>query len=369
MISLDIPAITRDHPPAMHLLCESRAIVFVGAVWDLAPSRPTLLLAGAALAFYIASRLGAAVLDRRGNNPAGAAAAHWLPMAAVTITVLKQYPHAAVSIIFASSVACLTLVPGVTLLASQAPAPGAPLPVEPLDVNDRRAWSMVLPAALLTLLAGFRGYFTLFHALLFVVQGVAVLFARTSTGEEAASSGDGSRTSPAVAVAQLLFWIALTLVGAYVATDGIRDISSRVPHLTTGVIGVLMIAPALVLPMIGSALSLAQRGRGGAVISISVDCVLLNLCVLLPITIVAWQVISNWNGFDGMMRGRLFDAPATPLPYPMAAWRIDVVMLIISGAALLLISTKRWVPGRAEGLIGVLAFALYMIGNAKLATK
>ncbi|MBC8108785.1 MAG: hypothetical protein H7Z14_19530 [Anaerolineae bacterium] len=337
----------------------------------MAPSRPTLLLAGAALAFYIASRLGAAVLDRRGNNPAGAAAAHWLPMAAVTLTVLKQYPHAAVSIIFASSVACLTLVPGVTLLTAQPPAPGEPLPVEPLDVNDRRARSMVLPAALLTLLAGFRGFFTLFHALLFILQGVAVLFAWTSAPDESASVrvGGGNRFSPILAVLQIGSWILLTLAGAYIATSGIQDISSRVPHLTTGVIGVLMIAPALVLPMIGSALSMTQRGRGGAVISTSVDCVLLNLCVLLPITIIAWQVMSNWTGFGSMMRGRLFDAPATPLPYPMAAWRIDAVMLIIFGAALLLVSTKRWVPGRAEGVIGVLAFALYMMANAKLATK
>ena len=341
------------------------------SLFDLAPSRPTLLLAGAALAFYIASRLGAAVLDRRGNNPAGAAAAHWLPMAAVTLTVLKQYPHAAVSIIFASSVACLTLVPGVTLLSAPKMPSGEPLPVEPLETNDRRAWSMVLPAGLLTLLAGFRGYFTLFHAVLFIVQGLAVLFAWTASPEVAPAGADVKRSNPFVAFANVIFWIVLTFVGAKIATAGIRDISSRVPHLTTGVLGVLMIAPALVLPMIGSALSLTQRGRGGAVISTSVDCVLLNLCVLLPITIIAWQVISNWpaSGFSGMMRGRLFDAPTSPLPYPMAAWRIDAVMLIIFGAALLLISTKRWVPGRVEGLIGVLAFALYMVANAKLAAR
>ena len=43
--------------------------------------------------------------------------------------------------------------------------------------------------------------------------------------------------------------------------------------------------------------------------------------------------------------------------------------LIIFGAALLLISTKRWVPSRVEGAIGVLAFAAYMWANSKLATK
>lgn len=353
----------------MHCFVASPAI-FVAA-FDLTPSRPALLLAGASLAFYIASRLGAAVLDRGGNNPAGAAAAHWLPMAAVTFTVLKNYPHAAVSIIFASSVACLTLVPGVTLMSATQPAPGAPITVEPLNTNDRRAWSMVLPAALLTLLAGFRGFFTLFHALLFLVQGVAVLLAWTTSPEDSNVVEAVERSNPIGVVVNVIFWILLTLVGAAVATAGIADVSSRVPHMTTGVVGALMIAPALVLPMIGSALSLSQRGQQSAVISTSVDCVLLNLCVLLPITIIVWQVMSNWSsgGIEGLLRGRLFDQPVSPLPYPMAAWRIDAVMLIIFGAALLLISSKRWIPSRVEGAVGVIAFALYMVANAKLATK
>ncbi|CAN5655721.1 hypothetical protein BH09PLA1_BH09PLA1_17320 [soil metagenome] len=345
------------------------------SVFQHTPWWPVILLALSALAFYIASRLGAAALDRRGDHPAGAAAAHWLPIAVVTLAVLKQYPHAAISIIFGSSVACLTLVPGVTLLSAPTSLPDAILPIEAPGTNDRRAWSMVLPAAMLALLAGFRGYFTLLHGVLFLVQGLAALFVWTSTARhEPAATVDGpsmSRTGVAVAVVKLVFWIAFTLCGAFIAGLGTQDMSARFPHVSSGVVGALMIAPALVLPMIGSALSLSARGRGSAIISTSVDCVLLNLCVLLPIAIFAWPVISNWptHGIQGLWNGQLFNSPVTPLPYSMATWRIDAVMLIVFGAALLMVSTRRWSPGRAEGAIGVLAFALYISANAGLATK
>lgn len=325
-------------------------------IWQVVPWWPVILLAGAAVAFYIASRLGAIALDHRGTNPAGAAAAHWLPMAVVTIVIMKQFPHAAVSVIFASSVACLTLVPGVTLLAAPKNPPQEPLAVEPIDANDRRAWSMVLPAALITMLAGFRGYFTMLHAVLLIAQGLVTLLVWTTPTESDGNRPIETASAPGiVAIAvMIVFWIGLTFFGALIANTGVGDVARRLPHVTTGLTGALMLAPALVLPMIGFALSLAPRGRSGSVISTSVDCVLLNLCVLLPIAIITW---------------RLRNGPDSPLPYPMASWRIDAVILVIFGAALLVTSTKRWIPGRAEGFIGVLAFAAYMIANKSLAIK
>jgi hypothetical protein len=145
-----------------------------------------------------------------------------------------------------------------------------------------------------------------------------------------------------------------TRVSAVMAVVGISDVASRVPHLTTGLMGALMIAPALVLPMIGSGLSSTSHSRGGSIVSIGVDCVLLNLCVLLPITIIVW---------------RLHAGADEPLPYPMASWRVDAVMLVIFGAALLVTTTKRWVPGKIEGVIGIAAFAAYMYANKSLAIK
>lgn len=323
-------------------------------IWQLIPWWPIALLAGAALAFYIASRLGATALDHRGANPAGAAAAHWLPIAAVTITVLLfGFPHAAVSIIFGTSVACLTLVPGVTLLCAPQRPSREPWPVEPTEVNERRAWTMVLPAALLTVLAGFRGHFTLLHAGLLAIQGVVTLFVWTAPSQAQARDESPRRNLIAMGF-QIVFWIALTSVGAYAAMHGIRDFASRLPHIATGLMGAVMISPILALPMIGSALSSSAQGRSGEVISTCVDCVLLNLCVLLPIAIF----MRHWRfGTD------------EPLPFPMATWRVDSILLVILGAALLITSTKRWVPGKIEGAIGVLAFVLYMSANGPFAAK
>jgi hypothetical protein len=352
-MALDNPIASRDHPP--HAMNGAPTI----PIWQVVPWWPVILLAGAALAFYVASRLGAFALDHLGTNPAGAAAAHWLPIAVVTIVILKHYPHAAVSVIFASSVACLTLVPGVTLLAAPRGAGDEPLAVEPIELNERRAWSMVLPAALIAMLAGFRGYFTMLHAALLIAQGLVTLLVWTTPTTPTDHSPTQERQSTHVPgstaiVVIIVFWIGLTLFGALMANSGVGDIARRLPHVTTGLTGALMLAPALVLPMIGFALSLAPRGRSGSVISTSVDCVLLNLCVLLPIAIIARRVL---NG------------PDLPLPYPMASWRIDSVILVVFGAALLVTSTKRWIPGRAEGFIGVLAFAAYMIANKSLAMK
>src|SRR5215471_19046173 len=86
-----------DHPAAM-------AVTSV----DLAPSLPVLGLGGAAFAFYVAARLGADALTvstRDRPSAVGARAlAHWLPMAAIAVLLVKDQPEGAISVIFAASV-------------------------------------------------------------------------------------------------------------------------------------------------------------------------------------------------------------------------------------------------------------------------
>src|SRR2546422_3005622 len=90
------------------------------SLWQLAPDRSIFILAGAAFCFYISSRLGAdALRPRIGQHDAGPRAlAHWLPTAAVAIFAVNSDPALAVSVIFASTIACLALALGATLLAS-----------------------------------------------------------------------------------------------------------------------------------------------------------------------------------------------------------------------------------------------------------
>lgn len=341
-----------------------------------APPRPVLVLSGAALAFYTASRLGAAALDRRNGSAAGAAAAHWLPMAAVALAALRTQPQVAVSVIFAGSVACLTLVLGVILVsAPRAKAIDGALHSALAAQRDRRAWAMVLPAGLLMFLAGFSGKFTLFHAVLFLVQGlVALMLWRTRDDIGRSAEQDSpivARKSPRSISLLIVAWIVLTLIGALLAMSAVREITAQVPQLTSGIVAALMIAPALVLPMIGSGMAQVREHRRGAAVSTSISCVLLNLCLLLPLTIVTHRVAAavERSGWGSLMRGAWLEETNPPLAFPMVVWRIDTVLLIALGAALVPISAGRWMPRRTEGAALVLMYVIYMSVSAALAGR
>src|SRR5689334_14027604 len=158
---------------------------------ELLPNVSVIMLAGAAFALYVASRLGVYALQCRGDSMGTrgigpATVAQWLPIAAVAILALRAAPEVSVSVIFASSVACLSLVLGTMFFS--APSTG------PLESRNRRAWGMVLPAAVLALLAGFAAEFTLKHAVIFALEGAVALMLwttsspieRVTTNEDAA---------------------------------------------------------------------------------------------------------------------------------------------------------------------------------------
>jgi Ca2+/Na+ antiporter len=310
------------------------------------PNVSVLMLAGAAFAFYIASRLGVFALesarDRNSDAAGPATLAQWLPIAAVATLAVRDMPEVSVSLIFASSVACLSLVLGTTFFSAP--------PTAPLESRHRRAWGMVLAAAVLALMAGFAAQFTLKHALIFALQGIVALLMWTTRQRDPASDDAdqppfasvvpiGRASSPAgMRIASLIGWLLLTLAGAWVAIRATDRLTHEVPRLTGGLIAALMISPALVLPIIGSSLNWAREGRPGLAVSCAAGCTLLNLCLLLPVVIV----VSGWWKHRG---GDVGDAA---LAFPMAVWRIDTSFLIVLGTMLLVFSTGRWVPRRAE---------------------
>jgi Ca2+/Na+ antiporter len=337
---------------------------------------PLLTLAGAAFALYIGSRLGVFALAEaaRGDQAVGPATlAQWLPIAAVATLAVRDMPDVSISLIFASSVACLSLVLGTTLFA--APTSGA------LESRHRRAWGMVLPAAVLALMAGFAAQFTLKHAVIFALQGIVALLMWTATGHEPTSEDEHaasdvryprSTSNVKARVACLTAWLVLTLAGAWFILRAAGHLTHEVPRLTGGTIAALVISPVLVLPMIGSSLNWAHERHAGAAVSCAMGCTLLNLCLLLPVVIVASRVLGAWRrggGADALLRGKWLDPPDQALVFPMAVWRVDTVLLILLGAALLLFSTGRWTPRRAEGLGLLMAFAFYLIKSAALSLQ
>src|SRR5438876_2696391 len=122
-----------------------------------------VVLAVAAALLYAASRTAAAALaGRGGGRPGWRAVGHWLPIAATTlVAACRGKPDVAVALTFATSVGCLSFVLGVlTYLA----------PMKQLPAS-RRAWPFVLPAALLSLIAGFSGSVSWIHAMAMLLLG------------------------------------------------------------------------------------------------------------------------------------------------------------------------------------------------------
>ena len=234
------------------------------------PNTSVLMLAGAAFAFYVASRLGVFALESASGSADDAAGpatvAQWLPMAAVATLAVRDMPEISVRLIFASSVARLSMVLGTTFFSAP--------PTGPLESRHRRAWGMVLAAAVLALMAGFAAQFTLKHAVIFATQGVVALLMWTASRRQASEQTDlppfaslalvdyaspkasRPRAAPSASsrAISLVVWLVLSLVGASIALRATDRLTHDVPRLTGGMIAALMISPALVLPIIGSSL-------------------------------------------------------------------------------------------------------------------
>ena len=136
-----------------------------------------LLLMAASGVLYAGSRLAVYALTRQdGSDPGCRALAQWLPIAATAIAAIlwptgnnpqlqRQLASIAVSVVFGSSVACLSLVLGMTTWL----APLHDLPA------SRKVWPFIMPVALLLLMAGFSGHLTWWHGLMLLGLGGAIV--------------------------------------------------------------------------------------------------------------------------------------------------------------------------------------------------
>jgi Ca2+/Na+ antiporter len=50
-----------------------------------------------------------------------------------------------------------------------------------------------------------------------------------------------------------------------------------------------------------------------------------------------------------------------PLHFPAIVWRVDCVMLMLLGLALLPMSLGRWLPGKTEGAVLIFLYAAYLL--------
>lgn len=156
---------------------------------------PTVALALGAAGLYVAARVGAhALIGPRGlgeAKPGMVALGLWMPIAATALMAVLAGPPGdpigatvAVGVTFASTVAALSLAVGMVALLVPNEAAGP----------TRRAWPFLLPAALLTWLAGFGGGLNVVHALMIgglglIVRGVWLAAERTGDAGDGGSGG------------------------------------------------------------------------------------------------------------------------------------------------------------------------------------
>src|SRR5438067_6177662 len=128
-----------------------------------------LPLLGAAVGWYIASRLSVEALAGSRVAPLRRGAAQCITIFIVAlIAVIRREPQIAIGVIFASCVATLSLVLGVVTFTA---------PPDTITIEARGKWGFVLPAAVLVFLAGYKSQFTLLHALVFGIEGIVIWLA------------------------------------------------------------------------------------------------------------------------------------------------------------------------------------------------
>jgi hypothetical protein len=339
-----------------------------------------LMVAVAAALLYVASRVAAAALAGRGTGrPGWRAVGHWLPIAAAAlVAAARGHAAVAVALTFATSVCCLSFVLGVLLYLS---------PMNELPAA-RRAWPFVLPAALLSLIAGFSGHVSWLHALAMVLLGAALVsvWRDPALREPAAAvSPFASGPGPAARVpaawfraAELALAAALALVGGWYAVDGVVRASATARLFPPATLTVVILSPLVTLPMLNPSPADAPRGETGATVSTLVAVAMLNLCALLPLLAIVWHVKTAWAGpapvsgaaeVVSATRAAAADSPSlltllgrgSPLPYPLPTWRVDAVVLTVLGFVLIPVSLGRWELRRAESAGLILGYAAYLI--------
>jgi len=315
-----------------------------------------ILLVGAIL-LYVCSRVGAGELEGFEHRSAGRRAmANWFPIAAAAVVAIAIHrADWALSIIFATSIGCLSLLVGAISLVS---------PDYDTAPAERRLWPFLLPAALLALLVGFTGNLSWRNAGLLLIEGAALLYAwvEWSASREAVirvrhvNFRDFRWVNTAIC-------IVMGLIGAIALVIGTQRISEEAAQVPGATVVVTVLAPLLILPMLTAGADLAKKNRTAEALTSAIAVVLLNLCLLLPMTALLWYPAQTVSGSVltkiTIHPGAIRDA--TPMPFGWVTWRVDNVLLVVLAIALFPAALGRWRLGRAEGLALIALYGAYVL--------
>lgn len=320
-----------------------------------------MLLIGAVVAWYFAVRALADLLARARGRSLLRAASAWIPVVLLVSAAMAvgDLPLA-IGAVFASSVACLSLVLGSVMIASDTTS---------ISDSHQREWSFVLPVAIVMLLIGLKAQFAVVHVLVLVVLAMVLGLVWSDRNRvypaEPIESTEPRQLDPLWKITlQLLLAIGVCAVAALMAIHATSGIAAQWRLPSSGFVAAVLIGPALTLPLVGIGTQMAHERRQGEVLSTIVALVLLNLLVLLPGLVLArWVQTREYQQIaDVSNRIELLSKPVMTFPHQL--WRVDTLMLVVLGMALVPMSLGRWTPGRLEGLALIAAYAVYLLMSA-----
>jgi len=320
-----------------------------------------LLLFAAILGLYIAGRIAIfALAPPDGSKPGWRAIAQCIPIfaAAIAAVVMRQ-PEVAVSIIFGTSVACLSLALGATTILS---------PLNPSPAN-RRMWAFALPAALVCLIAGFNGSLTWWHAVLLLMLGAAILAVWLDPQMEGSTSDTPVAAMPSQPFNQAIVFVIVSILlaggASVVMMHKAPAAAANARWLSPALMATFILSPLIALPTFVTITTVGQQGHSGRALTALVGTVLLNLCLLLPLVIFLQHLMPASNGAEQPTHGfwiRLF-TQGQPLPFPVYVWRIDSVLLVILGFLLVPVAMGRWLIGNATSLVLIFGYIVYLAAD------
>lgn len=311
------------------------------------------MLGGLILLYAAAQVLAGAMIHVEQVGPGRRAIWHAIPVAAIALVAAFQgHTQIALCVLTGTSVAALSLVPGICQIVSPEPQSTPSTPA---------SWRALIPATLVFWMIGFHVQIDWLDAIFLVIIGLGILWIWHEPGAWMPSSAP--RPSP-LRIIILFLAIGVAIIAAILAIRGalrLEDVyisyanqRGERPPFTSIIFAADIVAPVLMLPLLGQSAQLIERQRPVEAYSTHVGLVAINLCVLVPLCVLV-----------GYFRPEIWpDAAAQAMPFPLATWRVDAVLLIILSLSLLPRAGLRRGAMRIEGVILVLVYAGYLISIA-----
>lgn len=346
------------------------------------------LLAAAALCGCLASWGLSHALGVGGRRSVGPAAAlvDWAPTAlCVLVAMLLGQPTLAVTLIYATSLAAVTVVLGGALLFTPdskdtagditgdvgADAAGMRPAVAPSSML-----SLGLPMAMMVWLIGFSGNVTPASAVALLIAALAAMDAWAHDAPDSAGGPIIARAAPGSSSFRLFeaaVALGLGLGGAWMAVAFTREAAYPLLRISPELLVVMPLAPVLLLPLFSRAAGHANRGRPTSAVALALGVVVLNVGVLLPITAVVRHLIPPVLAATGPSATTVpattaavvavtgFNPHMSLLGIPLLLWRLDNMLLVLVALAMFGVRIGYYSPHRRMGMALLLLYAGYFM--------